>query len=54
VKSEAQWIVIFFGVLICDMSLASPYFEAKEKKARLNPTIVDLEPRQHPQKPDFV
>jgi hypothetical protein len=45
--SEAQWIVIFFGILMCDMSLASPYFEAKEKKARLNQrtTVVNSSPQ---------
>jgi hypothetical protein len=29
--TEMQWIVIFFGVLMCAMSLAASYFEAKEK-----------------------
>lgn len=29
--TEAHWIVIFFGVLMCAMSLATSYFEAKEK-----------------------
>ena len=29
--TEAHWIVIFFGVLMCAMSLAASYFEAKEK-----------------------
>ncbi|MEY4677197.1 MAG: hypothetical protein RLZZ470_1704 [Pseudomonadota bacterium] len=29
--TEAHWIVIFFGVLMCAMSLAAFYFEAKEK-----------------------
>ena len=29
--TEAHWIVIFFGDLMCAMSLAASYFEAKEK-----------------------
>ncbi len=29
--TEAHWIVIFFGVLMCAMSLAASYFEGKEK-----------------------
>ena len=29
--TEAHWIVIFFGVLMCAMALAASYFEAKEK-----------------------
>jgi len=29
--TEAHWIVIFFDVLMCAMSLAASYFEAKEK-----------------------
>ena len=29
--TEAQAIVIFFGVLMCAMALAASYFEAKEK-----------------------
>ncbi len=29
--TESHWIVVFFGVLMCAMSLAASYFEAKEK-----------------------
>jgi len=29
--TEAQLIVVFFGILMCAMSLAASYFEAKEK-----------------------
>ena len=29
--TEAQLIVVFFGVLMCAMSLDASYFEAKEK-----------------------
>ena len=29
--TEAHWIFIFFGVLMCAMSLSASYFEAKEK-----------------------
>ena len=29
--TEAQLIVVFFGVLMCAMSLVASYFEAKEK-----------------------
>ncbi len=29
--TQAHWIVIFFSVLMCAMSLAASYFEAKEK-----------------------
>jgi|APGre2960657404_1045060.scaffolds.fasta_scaffold861666_1 hypothetical protein len=29
--TETQWIVIFFWALMCAMSLAASYFEAKEK-----------------------
>jgi hypothetical protein len=29
--TEAQLILVFFGILMCVMSLAASYFEAKEK-----------------------
>ena len=34
--TEAHWIVIFFGVLMCAMSLAASYLEAKEKSKTEN------------------
>jgi hypothetical protein len=44
--SEAQWIVFFFGILMCDMSLAASYFEAQEK-ARLTQrtTVINSSPQ---------
>ena len=31
--TETQWVVIIFWALMCVMSLAASYFEAKDKKS---------------------
>ena len=39
--TEAQLIVVFFGILMCAMSLAASYFEAKEK-GKAKPKDADI------------